>query len=234
MRGKICLVTGASRGIGRAILETFSKQEALVIGTYNASRAKAESLCMDHRCEMHKVDTGKTDEIRILMDHIRNVHGRLDVIVNNAGFHEGMELSKMKKGQLAKMFDVNFFGPVWIMRYAQDLLTKNSSVVNMASNGGLRGGTNAPHYAAAKSALISWTKSMSKLLAPKTRVNSIAPGMISTDMFPKPDDVDVSSVPLGRLGTAQEVAHAAWFLADHKLSSYITGQTLVVDGGQYV
>ena len=234
MKGKIALVTGASRGIGKAVLQRLSGEGALVIGTYVKSRTQAESLCMDHACEMHQVDMSKLDQVRDLFEHIKQVHGRLDVIVNNAGIHQEIDLAKMRKGDMTKMFDVNFFGPAWVTRYALTLLAPNSSIVNMASNGGLRGGVKAPHYAASKAALISWTKSMSRLLAPKTRVNALAPGMIQTDIFPTAEGIDLSSVPMGRLGTPEEVATAVWFLSDPNLSGYVTGQTLVIDGGQYV
>ena len=231
MKNRVCIVTGATRGIGRAVLGRFVREGAKVIGTYQTSQSEAENMTMDMPIDMYRLDIRKRTDIQNFMVHIGQIYERVDVIVNNAGYWEAGDLSSMKTGQVDDMFNTHCHGPMWMVKYARKLLSRNSSIVNVASNGALRGGTDAPHYAAAKAALLSWTRSLSKILAPFTRVNAVAGGIIDTGMLDA--DTPLEGIPLQRWGTTDDMADAIEFLASDR-SSYITGQTLVVDGGQYV
>jgi 3-oxoacyl-[acyl-carrier protein] reductase len=230
MKDKVCIVTGATRGIGRAVLELLVKGGATVIGTYRDSQSEAENMCMDMPIDMHRVDVRKRGDIQKLMEHVGQVYGRVDVIVNNAGYWEKGTLASIKSGQIDDMFNTHCHGPMWMVKYAQALLANKSSIVNITSMGGQVGGTEAPHYAAAKAAQISWTKSLSKMLAPKTRVNAVAPGWISTKLH---EGNQRGEVPLQRWGAPEEVAWAVEFLASER-SGYTTGHILNVNGGAYV
>lgn len=226
------LVTGASRGIGRSILEALAGQGALVIGTYLDSQTAAVNISADHRCEMHRLDLSGQSKIHEFFLMLSNRHERLDGVVNNAGILLRSKLSTLKKKEIASTFAVNLFGPMWVTRYAERMMTRGGSIVNVSSNGALRGGTAAPHYAASKAALISWTKSTARLLGPRIRVNAVAPGMISTDMH---TDTELpEGIVLDRWGKTDDVAQAVVFLLDERSSGYITGQTLVIDGGQCI
>lgn len=225
MEGKVAIITGATRGIGRATLERFVERGARVIGTYLNSRTEAENICIDHPVDMVRCDVRKRLDIQKLCTHVSNVYGNVDVIVNNAGHWEPATLDDITVGQIEDMFDAHCHGPMWMVKYAS--LSNESAIVNVSSIGGMDGGTQAPHYAAAKAAVISWTRSLSRMLAPRTRVNAVAPGWIDTKLHDHHGDLDV---PLKRWGKSSEVAYAIEFLAGDT-ASYITGQVLRVDGG---
>jgi 3-oxoacyl-[acyl-carrier protein] reductase len=240
LEGRVALITGASRGIGRAIGETFAAAGAdvLLCGRSEPVEAVAAGI-RDRGAQATALRGDVKDEafLKSLVQHCREQHGRLDVLVNNAGVLTPGLLGMIPAASLRETFEVNVVALVQLTQYAIRLMdaARGPSIVNIASIGGTRGLEGATAYSAAKGAVVAFTRSSAKELAPKgIRVNAIAPGFIDTDMtrglsgdwYRKRLD----SVAMGRAGTAEEVARAALFLASG-LASYVTGQVLGVDGG---
>ncbi len=240
LEGRVALITGASRGIGRAIATTFAAEGASLVIC-----GRSEQL--DLVGEEIRASGGQAialrgsieDEAfpRALIQQCRKAHGRLDVLVNNAGVLTPGLLGMVSEASIRQTFDVNVIALINLTQYAIRLMdaTRGPSIVNIASIGGTRGLEGATVYSAAKGAVVAFTRASAKDLAPKgIRVNAIAPGFIDTDMTRALSEAwyqkRLESVAMGRAGTALEVANAALFLASG-LSSYVTGQVLGVDGG---
>lgn len=241
--GKICLITGAGRGIGMEIAKRFWEEGAVV---YANARKKdclkewAEKLNSKGNGTIIPIyfDLTNTDEIKKSVVRLRNEAGRIDVLVNNAGIIFNDTLGMISLEKTRKMFDVNVFGLLELTQFiATRLMMKqgNGSIVNLASIVGVEGNRGQIAYSASKGAVIALTKSMAKELAPyHIRVNAVAPGMIQTerltavmkDRYKK----DASFVGFGRLGKPREIADGCLYFAS-ELSSYTTGQVLVIGGG---
>ena len=235
LRGKVCVVTGAAKGIGRALLEEFSAAGALVIGTYHSSKASAENLCMDHKCEMHQVDLGNLAEIKAFASTVGSRHAKVDVLVNNAGVCLREQWPKVSRGIVTETMRTNFEGPLFLISQMHSLLSR-ASIVNVGSVQA-HIATAQPHYTASKAALHSLTVYLAKQMAPYARVNTVAPGYVDTDMTAGVDKehlLSQGSIPLKRFGSPREIAKAVRFLADEELSGYVTGETLNVNGGMYM
>lgn len=235
------LITGASRGIGRACAEYFAKNGWRVVINYNkseeAARVLAETINQNGgEAYIFKADVGNTDECRALVEYAVSVGtGKLDALVNNAAIDAIMPFDMMPTRDERRMFDVNLFGAMDCTRFALPYMisAKSGSIVNVSSIWGRVGASCEVQYSTTKAALIGFTKALSKEVAPSgVRVNCVAPGIIATDINKSltEEELDefLSDVPMGRMGTPEEVAKCVYFLCD---STYVTGQVLGVDGG---
>ncbi len=241
--GKICLITGASRGIGRQTAECFAKQGAVVYA--NARRAGcleewAKEISAEERGKIIPLyfDITNTEEVRQGVLKLKKEEGRIDVLVNNAGMVTNELLGMISKDKMREMFEVNVFGLLDLTQIVSTrfmMKQKSGSIINIASAVGVEGSQGQIAYSASKGAVVSMTKSMAKELAPyNIRVNALAPGMIQTERIKETvRDVYKGNIPpirLGRLGEPQEIADGCLYLASD-LSCYTTGQVLTISGG---
>jgi 3-oxoacyl-[acyl-carrier protein] reductase len=243
LRGFRVLVTGGSRGIGAACCRLFARAGAAVMIQYVASGARARDVLEELRRisdQPHRkirCDVTIVDQIEKLFDHVRAEWGALDCLVNNAGVWIHDPLIQLDKTKLDATLAVNVVGPFLCSREAVPLLecSTNGSIVNISSTAGQRGEAYYSPYAASKGAIISATKSWSTELAPRIRVNAVAPGWVDTDMTAealsgeKRQDV-IASIPLQRIATPEDIAAPVVFLAS-PLARHITGEILNVNGG---
>ena len=239
LEGKIAVVTGASRGIGRAVALKLAEDGALVIVNYNGSKEKALEVKEEigkkgGKAEAYRCDVSDFSACEAFIAEIIKEHGRLDILVNNAGITRDGLLMKMSEEDFDKVLATNLKGAFNTLRFAsrQMLKQRNGRVINMASVVGVAGQAN---YAASKAGIIGLTKSAAREMASRgITVNAVAPGFIETDMTEvlsdKVKETSVSQIPLGRFGKAEDVAAAVSFLASEE-AGYITGQVLHVDGG---
>lgn len=240
--GKIALVTGASRGIGRAIALRLAEAGATVVVNY-AGNVKAaqevESMIVDAggKAMLIQADIANTETVEDMIKNISKEYGKIDILVNNAGITRDSLLMRMKENDWDDVINTNLKGIYNTTKSVSRIMMKQKSgrIVNMASVVGLTGNAGQANYAAAKAGVIGFSKSMAKELASRgITVNTVAPGFIETDMtLVLSDQVKeelVSRIPLARLGDAKDVANAVMFLVSDE-ASYITGQTLNVDGG---
>ena len=219
MNGQIALVTGAGRGIGSAIAKSLAKEGATVIVNYAGNAQAAQ------------------DTVEEMIKYIVQKYEKIDILVNNAGITKDGLLLRMSEQDFEQVLAVNLGGTFHCIRHAAKYMIKQRSgrIINLASVVGLTGNAGQANYAASKAGVIGLTKSAAKELASRQiTVNAIAPGYIDTDMTAVLSDSVKesvqSSIPLKRMGTAQDIAQAAVFLASDK-ASYITGQVLSVNGG---
>lgn len=239
---RIALVTGGSRGIGRAIAHALAKQGAFVVVGYASNVAAAQETLAGleadgGRGRLVAFDTGDAGACQAAIDDVREQHGRLDVLVNNAAMTVDALLVRLKDEDWERQLAVNLTGPVALCRGAAKLMMKqrSGSIVNVVSVVGEMGNAGQTAYAASKAGLVGFTKSLARELASRAvRVNAVSPGFIDTEMTARlPEAVRakiLEQVPLGRLGSAREVANAVAFLASDE-ASYITGEVLRVNGG---
>jgi 3-oxoacyl-[acyl-carrier protein] reductase len=243
LAGKTVLVTGASRGIGAAIVAAFGAEGANVVAS---ARTKGLLNLADRlRAEGRTVETligdiADDSHIKALVQLCRARFGGLDVLVNNAGVLTGAKLGMVRLDDVRHMLEVNVVAMINLTQYAIRLFPKDrgGSVINLASIAGTRGIDGISAYSASKAAVVGFTLAAAKELAPqKIRVNAIAPGFIDTDMARQisPDwfRQRVDSIKLGRIGEPADVARCALFLASDS-SAYITGQVIGVDGAMTV
>jgi len=241
--GKIALVTGASRGIGKAIALTLGGAGATVIGTAT-SEVGAENISkmlVDNKIlgRGFVLDVTDNNQISSLGESIKNDFGSVDILVNNAGITRDNILIRMKEDEWEDIINTNLSSIYKMSKSAlRGMIKKRSGrIISITSVVGATGNAGQSNYAAAKAGIIGFTKSLAREVGVRgITVNAIAPGFIQTDMTDSlPDDQKealASQIPMGRLGTPDEIAQAALFLASDG-GSYITGQTLHVNGGMY-
>lgn len=238
---KIAVVTGAGRGIGRAVALAYAKMGADVVCVSrteeNSAKVAAEVEAIGRRAWAVAVDVSDTAAVDAAAKGILESTGRVDILVNNAGVTRDNLLMRMSEEEWDTVIDTNLKGAFNFTKALTRSFIKQRSgrIINIASVIGLIGNAGQSNYAASKAALIGFTKSIAKELATRgITVNAIAPGFIETDMTAalneKMREGILGNVPLGRFGSPDDIAHAAVFLAMEP-SGYITGQVLTVDGG---
>jgi 3-oxoacyl-[acyl-carrier protein] reductase len=243
LTGKIALVTGASRGIGRAIATRFAEQGAVVIAAARGDHAEgvvAELAARGHRAESVGLDVTDAAALEQLPGSIVQRHGRLDVIVSNAGIARDQLLMRMKREDWDAVIATNLSATFVLAQAALRPMLKQRSgrIIAISSVVGQTGNAGQTNYAASKAGLIGFAKSLAREVASRQiTVNVIAPGLVDTDMtraIAEKAQIDwASQIPLGRPGTPDDVAAAACYLASDE-ASYITGHVLAVNGGMYM
>ena len=245
LNGKIAVVTGASRGIGKAIALKLAKLGATVVINYNGSAQKAEEvkqkIIADGGCAIAmQCNVADYEACEAFFQAVVEQFGRIDILVNNAGITKDGLIMRMSEEDFSSVVDVNMKGTFHCIRFASRQMMKQRSgrIINMSSVVGISGNAGQINYAASKAGVIGMTKSAAKELASRSiTVNAIAPGYIETDMTSvlsdKVKEETMQQIPLGRLGQVEDIAAAAAFLASDE-AGYITGQVLAVDGGMAV
>ena len=245
LEGKTAVVTGAGRGIGRAIALRLAAEGATVIVNYNGSAKRAEEVVNEitaggGKAEAIQCSVSDFESVAAMMDGVIKKYGSIDILVNNAGITKDNLLMKMSEEDFDAVIDTNLKGAFnCIKNISRQMLKQRSGrIINISSVSGVMGNAGQANYAASKAGLIGLSKAMAKELATKgVTVNVVAPGFIETDMTAVlPESVRtqlLGSIPMGCLGKAQDVAQAAVFFAMPQ-NGYITGQVLCVDGGMAV
>lgn len=239
---KVAIVTGGTRGIGRAIVLAVCEAGADCAFTYSSSRSAAEALAdevrrIGRRPLAVQLDARDYEGAKTLAEQVKQELGRLDILVNNAGITKDKSLMMMSKEDWSDVIDTNLTGVFNTSRACiiTFLKQKSGNIVNISSVSGIHPLPGQVNYAAAKAGVIGFTKSLAKEVAPyNIRVNAVAPGFVDTDMTSafseKTRGKFLNMIPLGRFGTADEVAKTVLFLLSDE-SRYITGQALQLDGG---
>lgn len=242
---KICLITGAGKGIGKKTAERFAQEGAVVYITDRSEReinAAAEKISKNYCAEVIPLVFDITDDLEAkkAIQRIKKESGRLDVLVNNAGIMRDNVIGMIGKQLMADVFDVNVFAVINMIQLANKLMSrqKSGSIINISSIVGLEGAAGQLVYAASKGAVASLTKAASKELSPNgIRVNAVAPGLINTGLLQAIGDTKIvdnlKNVRMGRLGEPMDVANVILFLASD-LSAYVTGEIIGIDGEDQV
>lgn len=239
LKDKIAIITGASRGIGRAIAELYAAEGSIVYAMdireddleWTKGNDKVNGLVLDI-CDFAKVKESVMS--------IKKEHGKIDILVNNAGLISYEMMSMIDYDKFRKMIDVNVVSLIHLMQLVARVMSRqqSGSIINMASMVAVKGAAGQLSYAATKGAVISATKSAAKELANShIRVNAIAPGMVGTERFKavleEKFSQKINDIPFGRLAEPRDIANAALYLASD-MSSYVTGQVLGVDGAAVI
>ncbi len=242
LTGKVAVVTGASRGIGREIAKTLASEGALVVVNYNGSREKAKEAVAEieeagGKAEAAQCDVSDFEKAGELMEYVVKTYGRVDILVNNAGITKDGLLMRMSEEDFDNVVRTNLKGAFNCMRHVarQMIRQKSGRIINISSVSGVLGNAGQVNYAASKAGIIGMTKSAARELASRgITVNAIAPGFINTEMTRVLSDAvkegAAAQIPMKVFGETKDVAEAAAFLASDK-ARYITGQVLCVDGG---
>lgn len=242
LKGKTAIITGAGRGIGRAIALQFAQYGARVVLNYRNSISQVEELLQIIRnaggeAIAIRADISIEAEAKQLVMEAIKEYKTLDILVNNAGINKDNLLIRMSEEEFDKVIDINLKGTFFCMKHAAQVMLKQrfGKIINISSVVGIAGNMGQTNYAASKAGVIGMTKTAARELSSRgITVNAVAPGFIETDMTESlPDRVkeaSIAAIPLGRFGNANEVAAAVSFLAS-EAANYITGQVLQVDGG---
>lgn len=245
LNDKIALVTGAGRGIGRAIALSLAGQGAVVVVNYSGSEQAAGEVAgkimenggtaMTYRCNV-----ADFQQVEKMIRAVVEKYGRLDILVNNAGITRDGLIMKMSEEDFDQVMDINLKGTFNTIRHCARQMIKQraGSIINISSVSGVLGNTGQANYAASKAGVIGLTKTMARELASRgIRVNAVAPGFIQTDMTESLSDTlkeqVKAQIPLGRMGNPEEIAGVVSFLASDQ-AGYMTGQIIHVDGGMAI
>lgn len=245
LKGKVALVTGAAKGIGRAIALALAADGAVVVVNYNGSKERAERVVEEIRAlgsdgmayQCNVADTAATDA---MIKDIIKIYGSLDILVNNAGITRDNLIMRMSEEDFDAVINANLKGCFNTIKASSRQMLKQRSgrIINITSVSGILGNAGQANYAASKAGIIGLTKTMAKELASRgITVNGIAPGFVDTDMTQVLSDsvkeAATAQIPLGRFGKPEDIANMAAYLASEK-ASYITGQIISVDGGMAI
>lgn len=245
LEGKIALVTGAAKGIGRAIALALAADGATVVVNYNGSKERAEQVVeeikalgadgMAYQCNV--ADTASTAD---MVKEVIKTYGKLDILVNNAGITRDNLIMKMSEEDFDAVIDANLKGCFNTIKAVSRQMLKQRAgrIINITSVSGILGNAGQANYAASKAGIIGLTKTMARELASRgITVNAVAPGFVDTDMTQVlPENVKeaaTAQIPLGRFGKPEDIANMVAYLASEK-ASYITGQIISVDGGMAI
>ncbi|MEB3321221.1 MAG: 3-oxoacyl-[acyl-carrier-protein] reductase [Synechococcaceae cyanobacterium] len=240
LAGQTALVTGASRGIGRAIAEALAAEGATVVVNYARSPEAAEAVvagivAAGGRAWAHRADVSSEEQVEAMVQAVQQREGRLDVLVNNAGITRDGLLMRMKSADWQSVIDLNLTGVFLCTRAVSRgmLKARSGRIVNITSVVALMGNPGQANYSAAKAGVIGLTRSSAAEFASRgITVNAVAPGFIATEMTRDLDTERIlAAIPLGRLGEPADVAGVVRFLAADPAAAYITGQVIAVDGG---
>ncbi len=238
---KVAFVTGASRGIGRAIAERFIAEGYLVAVGYRMNDAEAAKVCLGHENAIPvKLDVGCRGDVQAALEKIESNLGPVDILVNNAGIAQEKPFFDISDDDWAHMLSTNLQSNFIMSQEVLPHMIEQSwgRIVNISSIGGQWGGLNQVHYAAAKAGQINFTRSLAKLFSEKgVTSNAIAVGLAETDMSKaelnrSDGQKKVAGIPVGRLADVREIAATVYFLASDE-AAYITGQTINLNGGMY-
>lgn len=238
---KICIVTGAGGGIGSVICKLYIEEGAEAVIAVDLSAESVEAWKAGDpawdKVIPYAANICSEQEVKNLIQNVKKNYGRIDVLVNAAGIEFNEKIGMISYSNMEKTFMVNVFGLIELSQYASRVMSrqKSGSIVNIASVVGVRGNPGQSVYSASKGAVISFTKSCAKELAPMgIRVNAIAPGLTDTPMIRKTSEEGlqsrISRISLGRMATPEDIANAAVYLASDK-AGFVTGHVLNVDGG---
>lgn len=239
LAGRVALVTGAAKRIGRSIALEFAERGADVIVNYNTSRAEAERLVaeivkMGRRSIALEADVSDRLDVQRMIFRVEKEFGGLDILVNNAGIFQHVPFNEITDDQWNGILTTNLTSQFMCSQTAAPLLKRSGRgrIINLASLGGLLAWPGYTHYCVSKAGVISLTRCMARALAPEITVNAIAPGTITFEGDAAELEADfIRRAPLKRTGKGSDIAEAAAFLAE---SDFITGQVLVVDGGRSI
>ena len=241
LAGKVCLVTGGSRGIGRGICMELARDGAHIIVNYSsdekaAAVAVSEVKRLGTKARMYKADVSSFVQVSKMIEDVYNEFGRIDVLINNAGVAKDTLILRMTEEDWNKVIDINLKGIFNTSKACVKYMVKQKEgkIINLSSIVGIYGNAGQVNYAAAKAGIIGFTKSLAKELGSRgITVNAVAPGFIKTDMtlsLLNKDTKISDKIPLKRIGTPEDVANVVAFLASKK-ADYVTGQVLSIDGG---
>lgn len=245
LTGRSALVTGASRGIGRAIAVALAKAGADVAINYSGNEEAAkqtEDICAAYGVKtlVIKADVSDAESCNAMIDRVKESFGKIDILVNNAGITKDKLMIGMSEADFMDVINTNLKGSFLCMQMVSKLMIKQryGRIINLSSVVGLHGNAGQVNYAASKAGVIGMTKSAAKELASRNiTVNAVAPGMIETDMTAvipeKAKEAMMASIPAGRAGKPEDIANVVAFLASEE-ASYMTGQVVSVDGGMGV
>lgn len=240
LNGKTALVTGASRGIGRAIALRLAEDGANVAVIYAGSADKAEAVvneitALGVNAKAYRCNVADSAAVNETVKAVTNDLGKIDILVNNAGITRDGLMLRMKDGDFDAVLDTNLKGAFNMIRacYSGFIRKKSGRIINISSVSGIMGNAGQANYSASKAGVIGLTKSVARELASRgITCNAVAPGFIQTDMTENLGDNNplLNSIPLGRMGKPEDIAAAVAFLASDS-AAYITGEVLKVDGG---
>lgn len=242
---KVALVTGGNRGIGKSIVEELLNNGVFVIFTYNnhvneANYFLKEKINYQNYLDSYRINLQNIKAIDTMVEKILKKYNKIDILINNAAISQEKPFEEISINDLNNMFDTNFKSAFYLTQNIVPLMKKNQwgRIINIVSIGGQWGGFNQVHYAASKAALINFTQSIAKIYsAYGITSNAVSPGLVETDMSAKELQTNagkekLNNIPIGRIAKPVEVAKVVAFLASED-SSYITGQTINVNGGMY-
>lgn len=238
LKGKVAIITGASRGIGKAIALKYASCGANVAVIYAGSKEKAEEVCeickntYNVKALCYCCDVSDFEKVKLCVAQIKKDFDNIDILVNNAGITKDGLIAMMSENAFDSVIDTNLKGAFNMIRHLTPIFmrAKSGCIINISSVSGIMGNAGQCNYSASKAGLIGLTKSVAKELASRNiRCNAIAPGFIETDMTENQIDSPLlKAIPLGRMGKCEDVANAAFYLA---CAEYVTGEIMRVDGG---